>query len=115
MLGVRRDAPAAEGLLVIEPHLADLTFARGAVVTELGVVDVSWSVGGGALSFNITLPGNVRQAALRLAGADPATLVLGGAPAAAVSVGRYAVAVQPLAAGTVSGSVTLLSGGAQAL
>ena len=108
MLGVRRDAPAALGQLIIEPHLADLTAASGTVVTELGVVGVAWAVAGRVLSFTLTLPQGVAQASLRLADADGSTLVLGGKATPTTQDGRYAVA--PLGGGpaTLSGSITLL-------
>ena len=56
VLGVRRDAPVAEKQLLIEPHLGDLIEARGTVVTEFGLVKVSWEKDGAKLGVEITLP-----------------------------------------------------------
>lgn len=105
VLGVRRDAPAALRLLVVEPHLGGLTRAGGGVVTELGVVTVAWSVDGGRLGFTVALPAGARSATLRVPDADAATLELDGAPAPATQDGRYAVATLTA---SVSGSIALL-------
>jgi hypothetical protein len=58
VLGVRRVGNVSEKQLIIEPRLADLTFASGTVVTEFGPVDVSWqkSSDGQSLSFNVSIP-----------------------------------------------------------
>ena len=59
VLGVRRDRPVWERKLIIEPHLADLEFAKGTVVTEFGPVPVSWQKRGDRLEFEITVPEEV--------------------------------------------------------
>lgn len=56
VLGVRRDAPVAKRQLVVEPHLADLTWADGVVVTEFGPVPVSWKIDNQRLSFKVSIP-----------------------------------------------------------
>ena len=56
VLGVRRDAPVAARELLIEPHLADLTAAKGTVVTEFGLVPVAWEKHGVELKLNLTVP-----------------------------------------------------------
>lgn len=56
VLGVRRDDPVFLKKLLIEPHLGNLTFARGTVVTEFGPVAISWFSEGGALRFECNLP-----------------------------------------------------------
>jgi len=56
VLGVRRDAPVVERKLLIEPHLGDLTQATGVVVTEFGVVPVTWETTGQELKLTLTIP-----------------------------------------------------------
>jgi len=56
VLGVRRDAPVVERKLLIEPHLGDLTQATGVVVTEFGVVPVTWETTGQELKLTLTVP-----------------------------------------------------------
>jgi hypothetical protein len=59
VLGVRRDSPAAEKTLVIEPHLGNLTSAQGVVVTEFGPVPISWKREGSILNFSFEVPASV--------------------------------------------------------
>ena len=60
VLGVRRDEPVAAGKILIEPHLGDLTQAEGTVVTEFGLVPVSWKrEASGPLQFTMTVPAKV--------------------------------------------------------
>ena len=61
VLGVRRDAPAAEKTIVIEPHLGDLTAAAGVVVTEFGPVPISWQRQGDRWRFSFTAPAGVKS------------------------------------------------------
>jgi len=58
VLGVRANGPVWEKRLLIEPHLGDLTFAEGVVVTEFGPVPVSWkrSSDGKSLDYKISIP-----------------------------------------------------------
>jgi len=80
VLGVRRDAPVADKVIVIEPHLGDLTLAEGTVVTEFGLVPVSWKSVGDNVEFNFTVPAGV-NARLRLpAVAGSPTNQLNGKP-----------------------------------
>jgi hypothetical protein len=65
VLGVRRDAPVAANVLVIEPHLGKLTSAQGVVVTEFGPVSISWKREGTTLNFSFEVPAGV-NATLRL-------------------------------------------------
>jgi len=58
VLGVRRDAPVWKHQIIIEPHLADLTQAEGVVVTEFGLVKVSWKREREGLRFQINVPAN---------------------------------------------------------
>ena len=60
VLGVRRELPASEKSIVIEPHLGDLTHAEGSVVTEFGPVPVSWTRVGDELRFTLTVPANTK-------------------------------------------------------
>jgi hypothetical protein len=68
VLGVRIDGPVWERHLLIEPRLADLSFAEGNVVTEYGLVEVAWRRVAGELSFSFVVPPGVK-ATLRLPGA----------------------------------------------
>jgi len=99
VLGVRLDGPAARGALLVEPRLGGLPAARGAVVTELGVVTVAWARNATALIFKLALPAGagrgLQRAALRLAGVDAGSVVVNGARVAAAVDGRYAVVVLP--------------------
>jgi len=61
VLGVRRDAPVADKVIRIEPHLGDLKNAEGTVVTEFGPVRVAWKNGQEKLCFEITLPGGIKS------------------------------------------------------
>jgi rhamnogalacturonyl hydrolase YesR len=96
VLGVRRDAPVADKVIVIEPHLGDLTLAEGTVVTELGLVSVSWKSVGDNVEFNITVPAGV-NARLRLpAVAGSPTNQLNGKPIlGAPQAGRLESTLKP--------------------
>lgn len=112
VLGVRRDGPIAEKRILIEPRLGDLVFAEGTVVTEYGVVPVSWRmVGENALVFGVTIPRGI-VAELRLpllAGRcdvvmNGKDLMTNGVPAPGVSVrGRWIIV--PGCRGTLQGTV----------
>lgn len=88
VLGVRRDAPVADKQLIIEPHLGDLTNAEGKVVTEFGIVPVSWRQQNDELTFKFVVPENVR-AVLRLPDGDANTFLLDGKKPKAEIQGRY--------------------------
>ena len=107
VLGVRVDGPVWKKHLLIEPRLADLTFARGVVVTEFGPVRVSWRVQGGELSFHVEVPRDV-FAALRIPGGKASTLRCSAIRAAAKQQGRCAVLT--LAPGEYEGKVAVAGG-----
>ena len=88
VLGVRRDAPIVEKCIVIQPHLGDLTYAAGAVVTEFGPVPVSWKVVDGTLDFAFTVPAGVK-AAVSLPAGPLGTVTLDGRPVATGARGRW--------------------------
>ena len=109
VLGVRlAGAGAWEARLVVEPRLGDLQHAEGNVVTELGVVQVSYAVGGGALAFSLALPAGARLATLRLPDANGGSLVLNGAATPTAAEGRWSV-VNLTAPGSYTGIIQLLS------
>jgi len=57
VLGVRREAPVRERKIIIEPHLGDLSNAKGVVVTEFGPVPVVWKrLEQTQINFTITVP-----------------------------------------------------------
>jgi hypothetical protein len=104
VLGVRRDAPVAERQLIIEPHLGDLTNAEGKVVTEFGVVPVSWRRQNDELAFKFNLPENVR-AVLRLPDGEANTLTLDGQKPKAEIQGRYLAL--PVSPGAYEGRISV--------
>jgi hypothetical protein len=87
VLGVRLDGPAGNHRLLIEPRLGDLSYADGKVVTELGVVPVSWKRDGVRLTFQVDVPENATAMlhvpvtgdglALTIDGAQPASRIAG--------------------------------------
>lgn len=97
VLGVRISGPSWEpGALRIEPRLGGLPAASGAVVTELGVVLVSWSLDSTSLSFSLVLPAGVGSLVpLRLAETNGTSLVLNGLATPTVPDGRYSVVMLP--------------------
>jgi alpha-L-rhamnosidase len=56
VLGVSALLPLKNKQIEIKPQLSNLTHAEGAVVTELGVIDVSWDKSESNLKFKITIP-----------------------------------------------------------
>ena len=76
VLGVRRDAPVANNVLLIEPHLGDLMKTQGTVVTEFGPVAVSWNRNGEKLEGTIDLPAGpaITLALPRKQGTDSITI-----------------------------------------
>jgi len=60
VLGVRRDAPVSSKELRIEPHLADLDWAQGTVITEYGPVAIAWTKTGVELGLTLTVPPGIK-------------------------------------------------------
>jgi hypothetical protein len=99
VLGVRRDEPVAAKQIVIEPHLGDLTQAEGTVVTEFGLVPVSWQRAGENLEFSFTVPPGVTArlrlpavtgaAKLELNGKSVKTKLVAGRLEVLLKAGRY--------------------------
>lgn len=56
VLGVRSGGHVSEKKLLVEPRLGDLTMVQGKVVTEYGVVPVSWKKEDGVLYFEVDFP-----------------------------------------------------------
>ncbi len=56
VLGVHCNAPALSRRIVLRPQLGDLTFAKGTICTEHGLVDVHWKREGATMSFEFTIP-----------------------------------------------------------
>jgi alpha-L-rhamnosidase len=66
VLGARREGPIGQRTLVIEPRFSGLEWARGVCVTELGPVEMEWSVHSSRTSeIRCTIPKRTR-AKLRL-------------------------------------------------
>ncbi len=103
VLGVRPEMPASTHQLLIEPRLGDLTSAEGVVVTEFGLVPVSWRRGPAGLRFHVEVPDGT-TATLRLpAPRAGGGLELNGRDAPVRSEGRCLVTVLP--AGRYNGLV----------
>jgi alpha-L-rhamnosidase len=103
VLGVRwEDGVPINKKLLIEPHLADLTTVEGKVVTESGVVPVSWKRDTtGNLAFTFTVPIGVK-ATLRVPAGPTGKFTLNSKPATGKLVGqRYEFALAP---GSYSGT-----------
>ena len=60
VLGVRLDGPVEKRRLMIEPRLGDLSRVSGVVVTELGLVPVSWRRKDETLSFKFQVPSEAK-------------------------------------------------------
>ena len=56
VLGVSIVLPIKDNLIQIKPQLGDLTQAKGSVVSEHGVVDVSWEFESGTIKFSANIP-----------------------------------------------------------
>ncbi len=98
VLGVRLDGAADANSLIIEPHPSGLPSAGGSVVTEHGVVPVSWTLANEKLNLSCTVPAGT-TARLRIPqlvdGKSPA-LVLNGVPVASPLIdGRYSEVTVP--------------------
>lgn len=103
VLGVRwEDGVPINKTLLIEPHLGDLTTVEGKVVTESGVVPVSWKRDTiGNLAFTFTVPIGVK-ATLRVQAGPTGKFTLNSKPATGKLVGkRYEFALTP---GSYSGT-----------
>ncbi len=88
VLGVRLDGPASDRLLLIEPRLGDLTQAAGTVVTELGLVEVSWARRDGEIRFSVQVPEGT-TATLRLPGVAPDSVRINQARPEIRQAGRW--------------------------
>jgi alpha-L-rhamnosidase len=92
ILGARLDGPASNGRIIVEPRLSGLSSAKGAVVTELGVVPVAWTLDGGKLDLKCTVPpgAKARIRIPQLAESKASRLVLDGKPVTSPVIdGRY--------------------------
>ncbi len=83
VLGARREGPVSRRTLVLEPRCSGLSWARGACVTEFGLVMVDWadvdrdgSTGG--LQLKCTLPKGVRTRLVLAVRGDVDTVLVDG-------------------------------------
>ena len=102
VLGIRRDTPASNRQLVIEPHLGDLLEADGVVVTEFGPVPVSWKKTDGTLHFKVTIPANTEARLALPAKPSQEEITINGKPLRGIRQGTRIVLT--LKAGTYEGS-----------
>ena len=70
VLGVRLDGPVWNKKLTIDPRLGDLKYAGGNVVTEFGIVAVSWIKTAKGMTFTINVPKGI-TATLKLNAEHP--------------------------------------------
>ena len=56
ILGVTVNSPLKKNLIIIKPQSGDLTFAKGTVLTEQGVVSVDWRKGKDGWEYKIHIP-----------------------------------------------------------
>ncbi len=89
VLGVTSNGPAGSREISVEPRLGDLSFARGAVVTELGVVEIGWEIERSRLSIDLRLPVDVKHVTLRVPAELTADLRINGLPATGSTNGRW--------------------------
>ena len=82
VLGVDTAGPAADRRLMIKPHLGDLRWAKGIVLTELGPVSVSWkrSNANDWPDFEIDVPAIARARLLLPPGPKGSVLTVDGRP-----------------------------------
>jgi hypothetical protein len=80
VLGVRTDGAVWEKRIMIEPRLGNLKFAEGIVVTEHGLVGVSWkkTADGPGMSFSFEIPPDVTAKVCIPKPSDKPTLILNG-------------------------------------
>lgn len=80
VLGVGLDGPIVRKRLLIEPHLADLTNVTGIVVTELGLVSVTWHrVMPDGIDWSVDIPSGVCATISLPAANNASTLIVDGA------------------------------------
>ncbi len=97
VLGVRwADGIPINKKLLLEPHLGDLNAVEGKVVTEAGVVPVSWKRdSAGRLEFGFTVPAGV-TATLSLPAGPAGTFTLNAKPATGTASGsRWRFSLPP--------------------
>lgn len=59
VLGIRRNGPVGDRLVLVEPRPGDLANARGVVVTEFGPMPISWTKSASeSMSLSVTVPEN---------------------------------------------------------
>jgi len=79
VLGVSMDGPVWEKRIIIEPRLGDLKTAEGVVVTEHGLVPVSWKeANDGSLDFSFEIPAGVKASVSIPKVSDKPSLVING-------------------------------------
>lgn len=100
LLGVQADLPVSNKRISIQPRLGDLTSASGTVVTEHGLVPVTWARSDTSLDFTCNVPtGTTARMSLPVSGRTRLVvdglvkLACGVPPAAGVSVDSRSVSL----------------------
>jgi alpha-L-rhamnosidase len=104
VLGVKVSGPVSNNQLVIKPCLGDLTNANGTVVTEHGLVPVSWQKSGTYIDFSFTiLSGKNAEVHIPRLSNNP-TLTLNGQSTSYVKELRYVMI--NVGSGSYTGRIT---------
>jgi hypothetical protein len=89
VLGVRLDGPVQKKSLLIEPRLGDLTEASGTVVTEFGLVPVSWEKVSEHWNFSAEVPAGIKTRLRLPVGTGKFTATLDGKNIISTQRGRW--------------------------
>jgi hypothetical protein len=89
VLGISTLLPLKNKQIQIKPQLSNLTHAEGSVVTELGLIDVSWEKLDGNLKFKLTIPKGITAKVQLPKLSDKSTLTINNKKVAAKSISNY--------------------------
>jgi len=108
ILGVTVKLPLHDDVIYIKPQLGDLSYAKGKVVTEHGIVPVSWKKDANEFSFKLSIP-KTKKGIVNLPILSPESLLIINGKKKTYSVnGRYAVVPEKLFRNNSNYSCSLL-------